>query len=81
MLKYWAVYCIGQVLDETAVTFLSEHTEATTTYVDVCPTASRMLSFDSYCANVGQQGEDYEAITKKAKDCGASKVGHFDQPG
>ncbi|CAN0016819.1 unnamed protein product, partial [Pylaiella littoralis] len=27
-----------------------------------------------YCANVGQQGEDYEAITKKAKDCGASKV-------
>lgn len=28
----------------------------------------------SYCANVGQQGEDYEAITKKAKDCGASKV-------
>ncbi len=28
----------------------------------------------SYCANVGQQGEDYDAITKKAKDCGASKV-------
>ncbi|CAM9834726.1 unnamed protein product [Ectocarpus sp. 6 AP-2014] len=27
-----------------------------------------------YCANVGQQGEDYDAITKKAKDCGASKV-------
>lgn len=23
---------------------------------------------------MGQQGEDYEAITKKAKDCGASKV-------
>lgn len=28
----------------------------------------------SYCANVGQQGEDYDAITKKAVDCGASKV-------
>eukprot|EP00752_Nemacystus_decipiens_P002814 g2625.t1 len=27
-----------------------------------------------YCANVGQQGEDYDAITKKAKECGASKV-------
>lgn len=23
---------------------------------------------------MGQQGEDYDAITKKAKDCGASKV-------
>ncbi|CAM9684628.1 unnamed protein product [Chrysoparadoxa australica] len=27
-----------------------------------------------YCANVGQTGEDYEAIRKKATDCGASKV-------
>lgn len=35
-----------------------------------------MLITSSYCANVGQQGEDYEAITKKAKDCGASKVRH-----
>ncbi|CAM9948133.1 unnamed protein product [Choristocarpus tenellus] len=27
-----------------------------------------------YCANVGQQGEDYDAIRKKALSCGASKV-------
>lgn len=27
-----------------------------------------------YCANVGQEEEDYEAITKKAMNCGASKV-------
>lgn len=28
----------------------------------------------SYCANVGQQGEDYDAIRAKALGCGASKV-------
>lgn len=28
----------------------------------------------SYCANVGQQGEDFDAIRKKALDCGAIKV-------
>lgn len=38
------------------------------------PAAGLSLLPVSYCANVGQQGEDYEAITKKAKDCGASKV-------
>lgn len=32
------------------------------------------MSGVSYCANVGQQGEDYDAIRKKATDCGASKV-------
>ncbi|CAM9868054.1 unnamed protein product [Ascophyllum nodosum] len=27
-----------------------------------------------YCANVGQQGEDFDVVTKKAMNCGASKV-------